>query len=136
MSKLLPMNKAIKRVIKIIIICIVAVSVLIFCGVAIAHMVVFLRADYDEYDSDHNLVYDDIDKDKYPREQVIVQSGRNDISSFFYEVDDAKGLIVVAPGHRDANDIKLYEIRYFIDAGYSVACLDYTGCYISSGSIR
>lgn len=136
MSKLLPMNKAIKRVIKIIIICIVAVSVLIFCGVAIAHMVVFLRADYDEYDSDHNLVYDDIDKDKYPREQVIVQSGRNDISSFFYEVDDAKGLIVVAPGHRDANDIKLYEIRYFIDAGYSVACLDYTGCYTSSGSIR
>ena len=65
-----------------------------------------------------------------------MQSGKNDISSFFYEVDDAKGLIVVAPGHRDANDIKLYEIRYFIDSGYSVVCLDYTGCYTSSGSVR
>ena len=134
MSKMLSINKAIKRIIRIIIICLVAVPVLIFSGVAIAHMVVFSRADYDKYDSDHNLVYDDIDKDKYPREQVIVQSGKNAISSFFYEVDDAKGLIVVAPGHRDANDIKLYEIRYFIDAGYTVVCLDYTGCYTSSGN--
>ena len=49
-------------------------------------------------------------------------------------VQDAKGLIVVALGHRDANDIKLYEIHYFVDAGYSVVCLDYTGCYTSSGN--
>ncbi|MBD5135150.1 MAG: alpha/beta hydrolase [Lachnospiraceae bacterium] len=58
----------------------------------------------------------------------------NNISAFLYAVDDAKGVIVVAPGHRDANDIKLYEIRYFVDAGYSVVCLDYTGCYTSGGS--
>lgn len=127
-------NRTIKRIIKMIIIGIVAMSVIIFCGVAIAHMVVFSRADYDQYDSDYNLVYDDIDKEKYPREQLIVQSGENDISAFLYMVQDAKGLIVVAPGHRDANDIKLYEIRYFVDAGYSVVCLDYTGCYTSSGN--
>lgn len=134
MSQLLPINRTIKRIIKMIIIGIVAMSVIIFCGVAIAHMVVFSRADYDQYDSDYNLVYDDIDKEKYPREQLIVQSGENDISAFLYMVQDAKGLIVVAPGHRDANDIKLYEIRYFVDAGYSVVCLDYTGCYTSSGN--
>ena len=127
-------NRTIKRIIKMIIIGIVAMSVIIFCGVAIANMVVFSRADYDQYDSDYNLVYDDIDKEKYPREQLIVQSGENDISAFLYMVQDAKGLIVVAPGHRDANDIKLYEIRYFVDAGYSVVCLDYTGCYTSSGN--
>lgn len=127
-------NRTIKRIIKMIIIGIVAMSVIIFCGVAIAHMVVFSRADYDQYDSDYNLVYDDIDKEKYPREQLIVQSGENDISAFLYMVQDAKGLIVVAPGHRDANDIKLYEIRYFVDAGYSVVCLDYTGCYTSGGN--
>lgn len=126
----MPINRTIKR----IIIGIVAMSVILFCGVAIAHMVVFSRADYDQYDSDYNLVYDDIDKEKYPREQLIVQSGENDISAFLYMVQDAKGLIVVAPGHRDANDIKLYEIRYFVDAGYSVVCLDYTGCYTSSGN--
>lgn len=134
MSQLLTINRTIKRIIKMIIIGIVAMSVIIFCGVAIAHMVVFSRADYDQYDSDYNLVYDDIDKEKYPREQLIVQSGENDISAFLYMVQDAKGLIVVAPGHRDANDIKLYEIRYFVDAGYSVVCLDYTGCYTSSGN--
>lgn len=72
MSQLLPINKTIKRIIKMIIIGIVAMSVLIFCGLAIAHMVVFSRADYDQYDSDYNLIYDDIDKEKYPREQLIV----------------------------------------------------------------
>ena len=127
-------HKSIKKITGIIIITIAAVSTLIFSGVEIAHLVVFSRADYDKYDSDYFLVYDDIDKEKYPREQIIVQSGENDISAFLYAVDDSKGLIVVAPGHRDANDIKLYEIRYFFDAGYSVVCLDYTGCYTSSGS--
>lgn len=127
-------NKTTIRALTIIVICIITVLVLVFSGVAIAHMVVFSRADYDKYDSEHFLVYEDIDKDKYPREQMIVQSGENDISAFLYVVDDAKGLIVVAPGHRDANDIKLYEIRYFVDAGYSVVCLDYTGCYTSSGN--
>lgn len=127
-------NKTTIRALLIIIICIVTVLVLTFSGVAIAHMAVFSRADYDKYDSEYFLVYDDIDKDKYPREQIIVKSGENDISAFLYAVDDAKGLIVVAPGHRDANDIKLYEIRYFVDAGYSVVCLDYTGCYTSGGN--
>ena len=81
------MNKKIIRVLTIIAICIVTVLALGFCGVAIAHMVVFSRADYDEYDSEHFLVYDDIDKEKYPREQIIVQSGENDISAFLYTVD-------------------------------------------------
>lgn len=123
-----------KKIIRPIIILVVVVPVLIFTGVAIAHMVVFSRADYDQYDSEHFLIYDEIDEFAYPREQMTVRSGENDISAFLYAVDDAKGLIVVAPGHRDANDIKIYEIRYFVDAGYSVVCFDYTGCYTSDGN--
>lgn len=124
----------IKRMLSVLIICLAVIPVLLFSSMMIAHAVVFSRADYDEYDTDHYLVYDDIDKEKYPREQITVQSGKNDISAYFYSTDDAKGLIVVAPGHRDANDIKLYEIRYFVDAGYAVVCLDYTGCYTSGGN--
>ena len=117
----------------LLIVIVLSISVLFFAGITIAHLIVFSRADYNRYDSDHYLLYDDIDKEKYHREQIVVKSGENDISAFLYNVHNAKGLIVVAPGHRDANDIKLYEIRYFVDAKYSVICIDYTGCYTSSG---
>lgn len=126
-------NKKIFKLIKRMVICGLVLSILIFCAIYIAHSIVFSRADYDQYDTEYYLVYDDIDTDKYPREQIYVQSGENSISSFYYPATDAKGLIVVAPGHRDPNDIKLYEICYFIDAGYSVICFDYTGCYSSGG---
>ncbi len=53
--------KSIKKLTGIIIISIIVVSTLIFCSVAIAHLVVFSRVDYDKYDSDYFLVYDDID---------------------------------------------------------------------------
>lgn len=128
------MMKNINKLIKIVLFGLIILSVLIFLGITIAHGIVFSRADYDEYDSEHYLVYDDIDQNKYPREQIVVKSEENDISAFLYENDNAKGFIVVAPGHRDANDIKLYEIRDFVDAGYSVVCLDYTGCYTSEGN--
>ena len=59
------------------------ISTLIFCGVAIAHLAVFSRADYDKYDSDYFLVYDDIDKGKYPRDQMIVQSISAEEDSFY-----------------------------------------------------
>ena len=56
------------------------------------------------------------------------------MSAWLYEKDNSKGLIIVAPGHRDSNDIKLYEIMYFVDASFQVLCFDYTGCYTSEGS--
>lgn len=126
-------NKKIFKVIKVMVICALSLSMLIFCAIFIVHSVVFSRADYDQYDTEHYLLYEDIDAEKYPREQIFVQSEENTISAFYYPTTDSKGLIVVAPGHRDSNDIKLYEICYFVDAGYSVICLDYTGCYSSGG---
>ncbi len=37
----------------------------------------------------------------------------------------------MSPGHRDPNDVKLYEIMYFVDNGWMVLCYDYIGCYDS-----
>lgn len=126
-------SKKILKLMNVTVICILFLSLLIFCGIYITHSIVFSRADYDQYDAQHCLVYDDIDAEKYPREQIYVASGENRISAFYYQTTNSKGLIVVAPGHRDPNDIKLYEICYFVDNGYSVICFDYTGCYSSSG---
>lgn len=97
---------------------------------AIIHGIVMGRFDYDRYDVDYNLVYDDV-KNEYPRKTILFESGKNTLSAYLYGEDNEKGIIVVAPGHTDPNDIKLYEIRYFVDAGYSVICFDYTGCYTS-----
>ncbi len=117
-----------------------AASVLIclgFCvislaGIAAAHSVVMGRCDYGRYAGDRYLVYDDV-KAEYPRKTLEFMSGENTLCAYLYGEKNEKGLIVVAPGHTDPNDIKLYEIRFFVDAGYKVVCFDYTGCYTSGG---
>ncbi len=101
-------------------------------AIAVIHSVVMGRYDYDDYSGDRYLLYDDV-RDEYPRKTLWFISGDNTLCAFLYGQDNDKGLIVVAPGHTDANDIKLYEIRYFVDAGYCVICFDYTGCYTSEG---
>ena len=101
-------------------------------AVITAHGIVMSKCTYDRYDSKRFLVYDDV-AEKYPREKFTVSSGNNSLSAYIYGKDNTKGVIVVSPGHTDANDIKLYEIRYFVDAGYRVICFDYTGCYTSEG---
>lgn len=72
------------------------------------------------------MVYDDV-KHEYPRKTILFESGKNTLSAYLYGEGNEKGIIVVAPGHSDSNDIKLYEIRH------SVICFDYTGCYTSEG---
>ena len=108
-------------------------SILSFIALVIVHNIIFSRVDYDQYASDYFLVYDDI-SEKYPREEFKIRSGNNNLSAFLYGKENSKGIIVIAPGHKDANDIKLYEVRYFVDAGYSVIGFDYTGCYTSEGT--
>ncbi len=100
--------------------------------IAVVHGVVMGRYDYDKYSSDRYLTYADV-KAEYPRRTLRFESGENTLCAYLYGEGNDKGLIVVSPGHTDANDIKLYEIRYFADAGYQVVCFDYTGCYTSEG---
>ena len=100
--------------------------------IIIAHSIVMSKCTYKKYDSNRFLVYADV-AEKYPREKFSVAAEKNLLSAYLYGKDNSKGLIVVAPGHRDSNDIKLYEIMYFVDAGFQVISFDYTGCYTSEG---
>lgn len=102
--------------------------------IVIAHSIVMGRYTYDKYDSDRFLVYADI-AEQYYREKIEIPSGDNILSAYLYGKDNSKGVIVVVPGHGDSNDIKLYEVRYFVDAGYQVLGFDYTGCYTSEGKV-
>lgn len=113
---------------------VIGLSLICFIGVTAAHMVVFDRADYSEYDTDMFLLYDDLDTEKYPRQEISILSGKNTLAAYLYGIDSKQGLIIVSPGHRDPSDIKLYEITYFVDAGWMVLCYDYTGCYNSEGN--
>ena len=118
-----------KKKIKIILIIVgVIYFIVVPTIIVIAHNIVMGRYTYDKYDSDRFLVYADI-AEQYPREKIKIPSGDNSLSAYLYGEDNSKGVIVVAPGHGDANDIKLYEVRYFVDAGYQVLGFDYTGCY-------
>ncbi len=104
-----------------------------FIGINIAYNKVFSRADYSEYNTDYFYTYDEIDKEKYPRELLSIRSGTNMLTGYLYGLGNTQGLIIVSPGHRDANDIKLPDITYFVDHGWMVLCYDYTGCYKSKG---
>lgn len=123
-----------KKLWKSIGISLIVLMIVFILGISIAHAVVFKRCEYKGYNSDYYLLYDDIDQERYPREKLDILSGNNILAGYLYEVEASKGLIVISPGHRDASDIKLYEIMYFVDNGWSVLCYDYTGCYASDGT--
>ena len=127
------MRKPIKITAIMLIILAVIYFVIAPIVIAVIHGIVMSKCTYDEYDADKMLVYDDVAAD-YPREKFRVSSGDYNLSAYLYGKDNKKGLIVVSPGHRDANDVKLYEIMYFVDEGYQVICYDYTGCYTSEGN--
>ena len=127
-----------KRVIRRILIAIISLFVLFsaaaLIGVNAAYDDVFSRADYDGYNTNYFYMYDDVDIDKYRRDELSIQSGGNALSGYLYGMENTRGLIIISPGHRDASDIKLPEIMYFVDQGWMVLCYDYTGCYKSEGS--
>lgn len=126
------MKIILKRIIIIVSCVFITFSILAFIGVNIAYKQVFSRADYDEYDMNKYLRYQDV-SEAYPRETIQIPSGDNKLTGFLYGTDSTKGIIIVSPGHRDPNDIKLYEITYFVEEGWMVLCYDYTGCYNSVG---
>lgn len=127
-------QKRIRLYVKIIGVFLVAFSTIAVLGIGIAHKIVFERVDYEQYDSEHNLLYSDLDEKQYPRDTLQIQSGKNILTGYLYGINNTNGLIIISPGHTDASDIKLYEITYFVDNNWKVLCYDYTGCYNSQGS--
>lgn len=132
MAEITVKNKILRKAIVSVLCVCLAFCVIAPAVIAIIHGIVMGRCDYDKYLSDRYLTYDDV-KAEYPRSEFQFPSGDNMLSAYIYGEENDKGVIVIAPGHTDANDIKLYEIRYFVDAGYQVVCFDYSGCYTSGG---
>ncbi len=126
------MMKTVKKLIIIVFCVCLSFCIIAPVTIAVIHSVVMGRYDYSSYNDNLYLTYNDV-KNDYPRKTILFKSGENTLSAFLYGEENNKGIIVVAPGHTDSNDIKLYEIRYFVDAGYSCICFDYTGCYTSEG---
>ena len=127
------MKKAMIKFVIVLLVVIVCLNIVAMLGVSIAHSRVFSRCSLKEYDTDYFLTYNDIDTQKYPREELTIPSGGNKLQGFLYNAQSSQGLIIVSPGHRDYSDIKLPEILYFVDKGWMVLCYDYTGCYGSEG---
>ena len=93
----------------------------------------FGRLDYDSFKSNKAFLYEETDTESYPRECVMIAVPEGEAAALFYKSPEKKGLILVAPGHTDPNDIKIYEVQSFVDAGYDVVCPDYHGCYNGTG---
>lgn len=89
---------------------------------AIVHGIVMHGFGYEKYESSKYLLYSDIESE-YPRETFTVKSGENNLSAYLFGKGNEKGLIVIPLGHGDSNDIKLYETRYFVDAGYAAGAV-------------
>lgn len=101
-----------------------AASVIIF-------NVIFSRSDNTEA---FELTYDDIDKNKYPREELYFDSGGNKLFACLYEpAKKSTGLIILANGMNCRIDRHLPEIMYFVDHGYSVFTFENTGVGSSEG---
>ena len=124
----------VRRVIIGLLLITIIFSIIAFIGINSAHNKNFSRADYCEYDTTYFNTYDRIDTNKYKREILSIKSADNTLAGYLYGQGNTQGLIVISPGHRDASDIKLPEITYFVDKGWMVLCFDYTGCYASEGN--
>ena len=70
-------NKKILKFIRVIVICVLSLSMVIFCAIFIAHSFVFSRADYDQYDTEHYLLYEDIDVEKVNENTRFIESVLN-----------------------------------------------------------
>lgn len=125
---------------KIALISVIAVVAAILIGYAVAsyqiirdYNIKFGRYDYATFPVDKAYLYEETDTASYPRTEVTVSSDGYELATFLYQTESPKAVIVVPPGLTDSNDIKIYEIQYFADAGYDVVCFDYRGCYGSTG---
>ncbi len=68
-----------------------------------------------------------------PRQTLKVRSGEHDLASYYYPVDDPKGLCVVVHGIHAGADDYLPIIEAVTKEGYAVFAYDATGNYDSEG---
>lgn len=108
-------------------------SINAFKNIDAAYKNMFGRIDHSDNPSSTMYSYDEIDTKKYPREKLLIPSGKNKLAGFLYGAENTKGLIVISLGMHGSDESKLIEMEYFVDHGWKVLIYDYTGTYASEG---
>jgi pimeloyl-ACP methyl ester carboxylesterase len=83
------------------------------------------------------ITWNDMDKTKYPREEVCFNSSGNALQGFIYGKTNNNGLVVISNGIGGTSDSYFSLIMYFVDNGWRVLAFNNTGVAGSEGdSIR
>ena len=79
------------------------------------------------------MTWEDVDKNRYPREELYFHSGKNRLQGFVYGAANNKGLVVISQGLGNNADSYLPMIMFFADKGWRVFAFNNTGVAGSEG---
>jgi pimeloyl-ACP methyl ester carboxylesterase len=79
------------------------------------------------------FTWNEIDKDKYFREEVFFYSGANKLQGFIYGTNNHNGLVVISEGFGGTADSYFPLIMYFVNQGWRVFAFNNTGVSGSEG---
>ena len=120
-----------KKVLRIVVI----VLVFLFISNSVATKIIYdsVFARYDRKEEPEAL-----SSEKYAdllsgRENISVAMEDETLNSYFYDAEDEKGMMIIAPGLHAGADDYIPVIDFFFDAGYDVFAFDPLGCVGSSG---
>lgn len=120
-----------KRIGIIIITVLIIMSVISMTATAIIYDSIFARYDGADVDPPHDLV-----AMVNARQTAVYPSGNNRLTGYLYRSNDEQDrqtLIVLAPGFRAEADDYLWQIKSFLELGWSVFAFDATGSGESEG---
>jgi len=109
--------------------------ILVFSIVSMIFVKNFYDGNFPRFEAPKNsgyLRYIDV-SEAYPRTEIQFQSGENTLVGYLYGTANQKGLVVIAPGSGEGADTFLPETLYFVDHGWQVFAINYTGSYASQG---
>ena len=121
------------RTVAIILASVIVLLALNTVALIIVYNSFFVRCERPDYSAYPGLYCYERIEDTLSRENISFKSADADISAYYYEANDPKGLVVIAPGYVAGADDYLPLTEAFVNGGYSVFSLDYTGVYDSGG---
>ncbi len=127
-----PKRRRIRKVCIILIVSTLSYVVVSMAGSVIIFQIIFSRSGSI---APYELTYDDIDQDRYPREELWFPSGNQQLFGCLYQPKEkSSGIILLANGMNCCIDRHLPEILWFVDNGFSVFTFEYTGVGHSQGN--
>ncbi len=130
-KKLSKSKNRLKRVLIILLVTVLSYAVFSVAGAAIAFKFIFART---AVVNAFELTYNDIDNEKYPRDEIAFPSGNNLLSGCVYKPEgESSALIIVSNGMNSCIDRHLPEILSFVDSGFTVLTFENTGVGKSEG---